>query len=127
MDNLAQNLPEINIAETKAFLDRLCKSTGGRGAVTFQTFDDSKSGAVKPKIIHLAKGFIDRLRAENESGAGIFVMVNGGDGKGRAKENVTHVRAVFVDLDGVTPQPVFDAGLRAHIWVESSPGKYHAY
>lgn len=127
MNNLAENLPEINTADTRAFLDRLYKDNGSKGHVTFQTFADAKSGTVKPKIIHLSSGFLDRLRIENESGAGIFVMVNGGDGRGRSIENVTHVRAVFVDLDGVDPQPVINAGLAPHIWVESSPGKYHAY
>src|SRR5208283_4699107 len=63
----------------------------------------------------------------NGQGAGIFIMVNAGDLKGRTQENVVSVRAVFVDLDGSPLQPVKDAPFKPHIVVESSPGRYHAY
>ena len=53
-------------------------------------------------------GTIGQLALElarlNDAGAGIFVMVNVGDGRGRKTENVIRVRAVFADFDG-TPLP----------------------
>ena len=53
-------------------------------------------------------GTIDQLGLAltklNDAGAGIFMMVNAGDGRGRKAENVTRVRAVFADFDG-TPLP----------------------
>lgn len=60
-------------------------------------------------------------------GAGIFVMINRGDGMGRRAENVIGVRAHFVDLDGAPLKPVLEAPLRPNIIVETSPGRYHVY
>ena len=65
------------------------------------------------------------LTTSTTTGAGIFVMVNVGDGRGRKTENVTGVRAVFADFDG-TPLPEVWP-LEPHIVVESSPGRFHAY
>lgn len=67
------------------------------------------------------------LRSLNDSGAGIFFMVNKGDGKGRKTENVQSIRAVFVDLDGAPLEPVLKAAIPPSITVESSPGRFHAY
>lgn len=58
--------------------------------------------------------------------AGVWFMVNEGDGRGRSAHNVTRVRALFADFDGANPDPAVDA-LAPHIAVESSPGKYHIY
>ena len=63
------------------------------------------------------------LTRANEAGAGINVMVNAGDLRGRKRENVRRVRFVFVDLDGA---PVPD-DLDAHGLIWSSPGKAHLY
>ena len=65
------------------------------------------------------------LDALNRAGFGIFVMVNEGDGRGRATKNVVGVRAFFVDLDGA-PLPT-DWSLVPHLVVETSPGRYHLY
>jgi hypothetical protein len=61
----------------------------------------------------------------NAQGAGVFVMVNAGDGKGRTARNVTRVRALFLDTDGA-PFPA-DLPLMPHLVVESSPGRWHLY
>jgi len=100
---------------------------------TFQTFGDTgnhdKSLA---RILHSRDGEVtDQLLSElaelNCRGAGVFVMVNRGDGKGRKTENVTGVRAIFVDLDG-TPLSILDnSPLAPHLQVETSPGRFHAY
>jgi hypothetical protein len=74
-----------------------------------------------------------RLTELNRRGAGIFLMVNEGDGtthRGakscRTDSNVTRVRAHCVDLDNapVDLRPVRSALVPPGIIVESSPGKY---
>ena len=102
----------------------------GGDSCTYQTFDDDRKLKRKNliKIIHgRLEDHIRQLEKLNNQGAGIFVMVNTGDLKGRASKNVLSVRAAFVDLDGSPIQPVLDGPLKPHIVVESSPGKYHAY
>ena len=69
----------------------------------------------------------DALWDLNQRGAGVFVMVNAGDGGGRKANNVVRVRALFADLDGAPLEPVLAVPLHPHIVVESSPQRYHAY
>lgn len=113
-----------SLEEAKRFLAALAPT----GIVTFQTLPERKkegrpSGpntiADDPTLGHLAM--------LNKRGAGVFVMVNEGDGKGRKLENVQSVRAIFVDLDGAELEPVLSAAIPPSITVESSPGRYHAY
>jgi putative DNA primase/helicase len=66
------------------------------------------------------------LAGLNTAGHGIYLMLNEGDGRGRAKANVVRVRAVFVDLDGAPLKPVLDWELKPHIVNETSPDRYHA-
>lgn len=96
---------------------------------TFQTFDDTK--AKRKKLSRILHGkFVDqveKLEILNQRRAGVFVMVNAGDNRGRKTENVLRVRAVFVDLDGSPIEPVMKAPLQPHIVVETSPKRFHAY
>ena len=96
---------------------------------TFQTFDDSP--AKSPALSRIMHGRLAEhaaaLASLNERGAGVFFMVNAGDGKGRKAGNVAQVRALFVDLDGSPLAPVQEAALPPHCIVESSPGRWHAY
>lgn len=116
--------PDLTIAQR--FLDAL----EPRGRFTFQTFQDCK-GSKNPALSRVLHGELDEHAAELERlqrlGAGVFVMVNKGDGKGRSASNVTRVRAHFVDLDGAPIEPVTSCELRPHIVVESSPHRWHAY
>jgi hypothetical protein len=96
---------------------------------TFQTFADIEvEGRRLVRVLHgsLNQHF-DTLAALNAAGAGIYVTVNQTDGKGRAAENITHVRAQFVDLDGASLAPVLAWSLKPRIVIETSPGKFHAY
>lgn len=100
------------------------------GTFTFQTFDDNydeKRGSLA-RIFHgnLEQHF-DELCALNARGAGVFVVINKTDLKGRKKENVTGVRAGYVDLDGVPLDPVICHELEPTIIVESSRDRWHAY
>jgi len=113
-------------ADTERFLRVLC------GRFTFQTFDDDKARRKgRDPLAKWMHGTLaehaDTLATLNARGAGVFVMVNEGDGKGRAAANVQRVRALFVDLDGAPLQPVQAAALPAHCVIETSPGRWHAY
>lgn len=103
-------------AEAVAFLAEFA------GRHTFQTFDDSPR-----KRGHLARIVHDpaELHSLNAQGAGVFLMVNEGDGRGRDNDSVTRIRAYFADFDG-QPLPA-RWNLEPSLLVESSPGKYHAY
>lgn len=108
------------------------------GDFTFQTFQDSDratGSAVYPQVIH---GTLEEhgatLNRLNDSGAGIFVMVNAGDGivkpharSCRTAANVTRVRALFVDLDGAPVEPVLNSAVLPDFVVQSSPGRWHVY
>lgn len=101
----------------------------GDEPVTFQTFDD---GATKtPKLARILHGNLEEhaatLSALNAQGAGVFVMVNRGDGLGRKAANVTGIRALFVDLDGSPLEPVLICAIEPHLTIESSADRYHAY
>jgi hypothetical protein len=93
---------------------------------TFQTFDDRK-GSKRPELARVFHGklseHIDELTRLNDQGAGVFVTINRTDLKGRKKENITDIRAVFVDSDsGDLPE----LPLAPSILVQSKQGQ-HAY
>lgn len=107
-----------------------------QGIFTFQTFNDDKARQ-EPRLARVFHGTLDEhatdLEKLQQQGAGVFVMVNEGDGiihagnkTCRTKSNVTHVRALWADLDGSPLQPVIDA-FHPDIIVESSPKRWHAY
>lgn len=125
----AHQLPDQDQAQR--FLDALC----GEQVFTFQTYSDA---GTKPdphaRVLHggLAQYF-DQLCELNKHGAGIFVMVNRGDGvrhdgrSCRTTASVKKVRALFVDLDGAPLEPLLDAEPAPDIIVQSSPQRYHGY
>ena len=108
----------------------------GDDVFTFQTFDDKDTkDPSKSKVLHgtFAQHW-EQLTYLNSIGAGVFVMVNKGDGlihEGkrtcRTNANVIAVRALFADADGVPLEPILDIAPPPHIVVESSPGKWHIY
>lgn len=102
---------------------------GDDARITFQTFDDTEAKQrALSRVLHgtLAE-HAATLASMNARGAGVFWMVNTGDGGGRTATNVRSVRALFVDLDGAPLEPVHTAALAAHCIVESSPNRWHAY
>ncbi len=109
--------------------ERFLTLLAGSESVSFQTFDDtSRKQKTLSRIRH---GNLNRHAEElmklNKQGAGIYVMVNQGDCKGRTSANVRHVRAAFIDLDGSSLDPVLAAPLKPHMVIQSSPGKWHVY
>ncbi|HSC11188.1 MAG TPA: DNA-primase RepB domain-containing protein [Rhodanobacteraceae bacterium] len=112
--------------DADAFLRLLA---GVNASITFQTFDET--GAKRPALSKVLHGTLAEHAAAlarlNAAGAGVFWMVNAGDGVGRAATNVRSIRALFVDLDGAPLEPVQAAPLPAHCIVETSPNRWHAY
>lgn len=114
------------VAQAVQFFDTVAPGE----SLTFQTFDDDADRKARSlaQILHgTVESCASSLHALNKRGAGVFWMVNHGDGKGRSTENVTRVRALFLDLDGAPLQAVLAAGAEPHAVVESSPGRWHVY
>lgn len=113
-----------DLSTTERFLARLANGE----AITFQTFADNGDGRHLARILHgtLAE-HAPTLQKLNQAGAGVFLMVNAGDGQGRKTANVVRVRALFADLDGAPLEPILAAKPTPHLIVESSPGRFHAY
>ena len=128
------NLLEPDKEMALRFLNKLDPS---KPTFTFQTFYDKKdeNNFIYPCVKHgTFYEHYELLKKLNQKGAGIFVMVNRGDGimhEGektcRTKSNVIAVRALFADADGVPIEPILEICPPPHILVESSPGKWHIY
>lgn len=116
---------EIDTAMAARFLAALSADTSH----TFQTFSEGDGGGRSlNRILHgTFEHYAVLLQSLNLKGAGAFVMVNQGDGRGRKSQNVTAARSLFVDLDGAPVEPVVNGPLPPRIVVESSPGKWHCY
>jgi hypothetical protein len=133
--NTSAPKPDIDLDEAQRFLDVL---EPGSVSFTFQTFPDKNDAAQQFALTCVLHGSLNEhskaLASLNRRGAGIFVMVNEGDGKVhpgsktcRTASNVIRIRAVFVDLDGSPLDPVLKAAVSPSIIVASSPGRWHAY
>ena len=108
----------------------------GTEPVTFQSFSDRDELKVKrpgrrdydpnARILHgtLAQheSVLEQL---NTKGAGVYVMVSAGDGRGRTAKNVQRVRALFIDTDGAS-YPA-ELPLEPQLVTQSSPGRWHLY
>lgn len=116
---------EIRLAEANEFLDWLCDEFAPEG--TFQTFDDDPDRKT-PKLAGIFHGRLAGLAKElqrlNDKGAGVYVTVNRTDGKGRKKSNIVGIRAVYIDLDGVTELPEFALKPSG---IVKTPNGFHVY
>ena len=124
--------PEVT--EAKWFLNRL--DPDRKGIFTFQTFDDSarKDGRLARVLHGTIEQHLGQMEELQASGAGIFVMINKGDGlihepnkTCRCTSSVTKVRALFADLDGAPLHRVLESFCLPDFVVESSPGRWHTY
>ena len=120
-----------NLEGARRFLDNVDTT----GVFTFQAIPEARNSSARPTVLH---GTLDEhaveLEALNRRGAGIFVMVNAGDGKTkpgaktcRTQANVMRVRALFVDLDGAPLEPVMAFDPTPDLIVETSSGRWHTY
>jgi len=93
--------------QTRTFLACLLNCSSEDAAhrpVTWQTFDDEKPGGkARGELTRLFHGPLEtlagNLEALSRKGAGIFVTVCEGDGKGRRKTNMKAARAWWADVD----------------------------
>lgn len=102
-------------------------------SIAFRTFDDSeaKRGWLVVNRCGQPAAILRDLTALNAKGAGVFWTVNRTDGTGVKAENITAVRALFLDFDDADPTraerlPGMFA-LPPSAIIESSPGKHHVY
>ncbi|MEP7182343.1 MAG: DUF3987 domain-containing protein [Betaproteobacteria bacterium] len=96
--------------------------------VSFQTFAERAEKRGLARVLHgTLADHATALTKFNRAGAGVFFMVNRGDGNGRSARNVTAVRALFLDLDGAPLTAVPTETLPPHAIIESSPGRFHVY
>jgi hypothetical protein len=93
--------------------------------LTFQTFRNSQNCSLRPEILH---GTIDQhwsyLEQVNAEGAGVYTMVNVGDGTWRSNSNVTAITSIFLDLDGSPLNPVLKSPIRPHAIIQTSPERF---
>lgn len=94
-------------------------------AFTFQLIPKTKGQAAP-----ILNGSLDSLCCDlfdaNERGDGVFVTVNETDLKGRRRENMRGIRAVWVDHDDATRPPAPTPLVPSFI-VATSPGKFQSY
>lgn len=120
---------QVDFEEAARFLGVLAAGESNPVFV-FQTFTDDTS--FKEKLDPLAQVRIGSLADHAEwiqqmcsRGAGVFVQIN--HGAGRGKESITGIRALFCDVDGTPIKPIVAEMPKPHILVSSSPRKYHLY
>ena len=128
-----EETPPLNpdLDQARRFLTLLDEDADG---FTFQLATDAQPGD-KPRPdplarhVDLSPNNLTMLARRNaEDRAAVWVCINATDGRGRKRENVTRVRAVFLDGDGqVALDELLSFALEPHIVVESSPGHYQAY
>lgn len=131
---MTSNTSKTDLGEAQRFLDLLAPDED----VTFQTFSDKKGGGAGQTLSRVLHGRLkdhsNELADLNAQGAGVFFMVNQGDGivhkparSCRTARSVIKVRANFVDLDGSPLEPVLECKVAPSIVVGSSPKRWHAY
>lgn len=110
--------------QARGFLDLLYPPS----EITFQTFANSANCCVRPEILC---GTIDQhwdyLQRANAEGAGVYCMVNRGDGAWRSNHNMTEITNFFLDLDGSPLDPVLKGPIKPHAVIETSPGHYQVW
>jgi hypothetical protein len=119
----------MSLLDQSAALDYLRYLTGQDDPVVcVQCFDDTSEK--RPVLAWNRTGKISWLMAPlltaNTQRAGVFVTVNQTDGNGRKVENVTALRALFVDCDGTRDLPS-EWPLRPSLIVQRGPRHWHAY
>lgn len=100
-----------------------CLTGSATTRVTLQTFDDTE--AKRPELAYVRHSTIEAawpwICEMNEKGAGIFATVNETDGHGRKIENITKLRALFVDFDDSSRDPA----LKPSMVVNSLRGQHY--
>lgn len=120
------DIPPVAVEEAKRFLSLLDGS--GHTPFVFLAYpeaDDSERLQAKQLVGSIDDSeFLASLTEMNQRGFAISVAVNETDGRGRRRENIKRIRAVWHEDDrgfaGSFP-------LEPSIVIETSPGKFHRY
>jgi len=124
----------VDWSAAKRFLDWIDPSADALWC--FLILDDHKIKAIPKraaltKVLHANRAnlptVLEQLEWLNARGAGIFVTVNRSDGRARRGENITAIRALFIDLDHGGPEHMLASERPPHRVVATSPGKFHCY
>ena len=95
--------------------------------ITFQTFGNSPNSSICPEILYgKLEQHWEHLQRVNAQGAGIYSMVNVGDGVWRANDNVKAITSVLLDLDGSPIEPVLKSSVKPHAILQTSPDRFQA-
>ena len=117
----------LDISEARAFVEAL---TGSPDTVVLLVAIRPAIGDSPPHA-ETRRGSIPQLwkwvQTRQREGRGVFITVNNTDGMGRRKEDITRIRAVFIDNDTAAKTWRRDTPILPHLVVESSPGKFHMY
>lgn len=121
---------QVDERQARRFLNALAP---GEEVFVFQTIDDDKAR----KAAHLSRVYVGtlndvlpRLNAMQGAGAGVFVQIQGGQGRGQ--QYITHGRALVADADDPEDMSEVITQAKAELppptaVVQSSPGKVHLY
>jgi Protein of unknown function (DUF3987)/RepB DNA-primase N-terminal domain len=116
--------PEESLKRASAFLKTIDDSTD-----VFDFRVITKAGKATNYRGKLSE-FVEDFKTLNDCGAGIYVMINESDGKGRKKENIIRVRALMMDFDDPAANnalAISNMPLPPSVYVVTSFGKFHAY
>lgn len=123
--------------EAARFIGAITGENGWTARAFFQTFDDRPE-----KLPSRARSFVGTLRQHadalsrlNREGACVAVAINPLRGRRRLLEEVTHIRALFIDCDGPRRQPLacatsISVASRAghhHYWLLRDPAQPHVF
>jgi hypothetical protein len=102
----------------------------------FQTFTDRKGASKEFRANKLrdplactftatAEAGLERVQVLQDKGAGVFIQMNYGVGRGG--KAITGLAAYFLDTDGAPLEPIIQAMPKPMMVTTSSEGKYHIY
>ncbi|MGO9122041.1 MAG: primase C-terminal domain-containing protein [Desulfomonilaceae bacterium] len=92
--------------------------------VTFQTFSKTDP-TIGAQIFHgTLRDHWSVLNDMNSEGAGIYTMINTGNGHGRDNTSVTSITNLLLDLDGSPLEPVLACPVKPHIVLSTSDGRF---
>src|SRR5262245_6028552 len=114
---------DIDIEQSAQFLKLIDPQAG---SFTFQTFEDRKppTNGRLARVVLRSPAYPE-LQELHAQGAGIYLTINQTDGTGRKIENITRIRAIWMEDDNNGPRQRLP--LPPSMVVETSPQHFHRY
>jgi hypothetical protein len=118
--NLLKGVKMASYEEAHEFIRVLYPSP----EITFQTFSKTDP-SIGARILHgTLRDHWSVLKAMNSEGAGVYAMVNRGNGGGRNNASVISITNLLLDLDGSPLEPVLSCAVKPHVVLATSDGRY---